>query len=317
VNGKSRVASYIFSGRRGEDGDDRAGPPPPIAAHPAFPAIVATWFAVLLGLGTLVIPAVLLERLVEASGIAALVPAAAPPLGVTARAICAGAAAAAGVLLGLALARRVAASHGAVPGIPAERAPRPLAIADEFGESGLENEDSFMAAPTFEPEEKEAGMREEPFMEAENVMPLAAPGDPLETLGLEQLVERLGQAIESRRARLRVARPSGFDALEAAPPEDVARAAAAYFARPADFQTTRAAADDPSEPSQDEAADGVDVGYGSLLSLGNPLAYRDDGDIPADEEAPAREAPVAELSASTDAALRAALARLQRLSGAA
>jgi hypothetical protein len=46
-----------------------------------------------------------------------------------------------------------------------------------------------------------------------------------------------------------------------------------------------------------------------LLSLGNPLAYRDGGDSVDDGEA--REIPAAD----TDAALRAALERLQRLSG--
>ena len=60
---------------------------PPLSLHPAFPAIVALWFAALLGLGSLVLPAVLLERMVVATGVASIVPAAAPPLGITARGI--------------------------------------------------------------------------------------------------------------------------------------------------------------------------------------------------------------------------------------
>ena len=59
----------------------------PISLHPAFPAIIALWFAALLGLGSLVLPAVLLERAVASTGLASLVPAAAPPLGFTARAM--------------------------------------------------------------------------------------------------------------------------------------------------------------------------------------------------------------------------------------
>ena len=43
-----------YSVRRGEE-------KAPISTHPAFPAIVALWFAALLGLGSLVLPAVLLE----------------------------------------------------------------------------------------------------------------------------------------------------------------------------------------------------------------------------------------------------------------
>ena len=55
-----------------EAAPQRAGPP--LSLHPAFPAIVALWFAALLGLGSLVLPAVLLEKAVSASGLASLVP---------------------------------------------------------------------------------------------------------------------------------------------------------------------------------------------------------------------------------------------------
>ncbi len=40
----------------------------PISSHPAFPAIVALWFAALLGLGTLILPVGLLERLAASRG---------------------------------------------------------------------------------------------------------------------------------------------------------------------------------------------------------------------------------------------------------
>ena len=81
---------------------------PPISSHGLFPVVVAVWFAALFGLGSLVLPNVLLERLATGSGIAALVPAASPPLGVTARIAISSGAGVFGALLGFMIARRVA-----------------------------------------------------------------------------------------------------------------------------------------------------------------------------------------------------------------
>jgi len=122
----------------------------PISAHPAFPAIVALWFAALLGLGSLVLPVVVIEKLVTVSGIAALIPAAEPPLGFTARAGIALAAAIAGALVGLALARKVAAASAPEPrargfSLGADRQCRPISAHEELGEDGLDSPD---AAPT-------------------------------------------------------------------------------------------------------------------------------------------------------------------------
>ena len=64
--------------------DTESGARPPISMHPAFPAIVALWFAALLGIGSLILPNLLVERLVGATGIGALVPGANPPFGWTA-----------------------------------------------------------------------------------------------------------------------------------------------------------------------------------------------------------------------------------------
>src|SRR5690606_10756857 len=115
----------------------------PITQHPAFPAVVALWFAALLGLGSLVLPAVLLERLVEMSGLASLVPAASPPRGFTARVLVALVAGAAGGALGLMLARRVAEASG-VPGLPrrvrgAGETGSPLNVLDELGDDRVTN----------------------------------------------------------------------------------------------------------------------------------------------------------------------------------
>lgn len=92
----------------------KPGKPASISAHPAFPAVVALWFAALLGLGCLVVPVVVFETLFSATGIAGVIPAAAPPLGPTARISISLAAALAGAGAGLFLARKVAAASGTV-----------------------------------------------------------------------------------------------------------------------------------------------------------------------------------------------------------
>ncbi|MEO7551903.1 MAG: hypothetical protein ABIT09_12275 [Croceibacterium sp.] len=85
----------------------------PISQHRAFPAIVALWFAALLGFGTLLLPSILFDRAVDASGLVALIPAARPPLGSTAHLLMAAVAATLGGLLGLFVARRVVGAHHA------------------------------------------------------------------------------------------------------------------------------------------------------------------------------------------------------------
>ncbi|WP_235913414.1 hypothetical protein [Croceibacterium salegens] len=116
----------------------------PVSAHPAFPAIVALWFAALLGLGSLILPVVLLERLTVTTGIASLVPSAAPPLGFSTRATLALAAAVIGALMGITLARKVAQSHALRPSErfgDEEPARRPISAHDELGEEGLGKSD--------------------------------------------------------------------------------------------------------------------------------------------------------------------------------
>jgi hypothetical protein len=117
----------------------------PISTHPAFPAIVALWFAALLGLGSMVLPVALFENLSTVTGIAALVPSAEPPLGFTAREVIALAGAFGGAAIGLLLARQVARSHTPKPRslAPAEaRECRPISAHDELGEEGLGLPDS-------------------------------------------------------------------------------------------------------------------------------------------------------------------------------
>ena len=87
----------------------------PIAAHRLFPAIVALWFAALLGIGSLVIPPETLSALVGALGIPKLIHAAAPPLGFTARALLAVMMAGVGVIVGLVIGLRLASRHKVEP----------------------------------------------------------------------------------------------------------------------------------------------------------------------------------------------------------
>ncbi|NTZ43855.1 hypothetical protein G7A66_12325 [Altererythrobacter sp. SALINAS58] len=93
----------------------------PISSHAAFPAIVALWFAALLGLGSLILPVALFESVSRAANLGAILPAAAPPLGVSARIGIASLAAIVGGLLGLLIARRVARLQAA--DAPRERDP--------------------------------------------------------------------------------------------------------------------------------------------------------------------------------------------------
>ncbi len=80
----------------------------PITSHQLFPAVVALWFGALFGLGSLAIRPSLLESVVMKSRIDLIIPAAAPPLGITARMLIALAMAAIGATIGVIIARRIA-----------------------------------------------------------------------------------------------------------------------------------------------------------------------------------------------------------------
>ncbi|WEK45320.1 MAG: hypothetical protein P0Y56_09755 [Candidatus Andeanibacterium colombiense] len=141
---------------------------PPISAHPLFPAIVAVWFAVLFGLGSGVLPTVLFERLFAASGVAALIPSAAPPLGGTFHLLVAPVFGLAGALLGFTLARRLRAAriadadftHLAPQPTARESRPvgdgkrRPISVKEELGDTRLDpvpSEDNARSLPIPQP----------------------------------------------------------------------------------------------------------------------------------------------------------------------
>lgn len=114
--------------------------PQPISAHPFFPVIVGLWCAALLGLGSFAVPREMLEAPVIALGLPKILPAAAPPLGFTARALLAlvltVVGAGAGFMLGRRLGREKAdealRARSFSPREPASAAPRrPLVISEE------------------------------------------------------------------------------------------------------------------------------------------------------------------------------------------
>lgn len=88
--------------------DRKAPKGKPITSHQLFPAVVALWFAALFCLGSLAVRPALLESLIIRSRVDLIIPAAAPPLGVTARMLLALAMAALGAIIGAFFARRLA-----------------------------------------------------------------------------------------------------------------------------------------------------------------------------------------------------------------
>lgn len=92
---------------RQERSKPRAGSAKPISQHQLFPPVVALWFGALFGLGSLAVRPSLLESLIIKTRLDLLVPAAAPPLGVSARALVALTLAAIGSVLGIAIARHM------------------------------------------------------------------------------------------------------------------------------------------------------------------------------------------------------------------
>ncbi|MFC4294439.1 hypothetical protein ACFO0A_05125 [Novosphingobium tardum] len=179
-----------------------------------FRVALATWCAAVMGLGSLALAPPVLERIVGVTGIAGLIPAAAPPLGVTARLLFAGLCASAGALAGVLIA------HGSQTRVAEARVSTksenvPLAIADAT------IEDQCKANWTSDEDDREAVSLaiEEPGPAAAAVTPpRAAPAcrpapkaaaplpaiatAPLDTLGNVELLERLALAMAARRERL-------------------------------------------------------------------------------------------------------------------
>ena len=141
----------------------------PISAHPLFGAVVALWFAALLGLGSAVLPAGLFESLVNRSGLSAVLPSAAPPLGFTARMLIALAASGLGVIMGLVIARQISTAQVAA------KPSRKVRALDNAPQPAIETEDTQPTARrrSFTPAVPESAP--EPLIEE---AALAAPFEP-------------------------------------------------------------------------------------------------------------------------------------------
>lgn len=115
----------------------------PISSHPAFPAIVALWFAALLGVGSLIVPAVLFEHLFAVTGLSGIFGVTKAPLGFTAKLVIAVAGSIIGAVTGLLLARKVAAGQ-ATPTAAAfaeynyPGSKRPISAHEELGAESLD-----------------------------------------------------------------------------------------------------------------------------------------------------------------------------------
>jgi len=148
---------WKLSRQRGKSVSDRpnrkpAGQPS-VSTHPAFPVIVALWFAALLGIGSMVLPMAMFDNFAVASGLSDVSQPAQPPLGATARILVALVAAAIGAIAGLLIARRVAAANAPAPATrraaamrPASEPAsggikRPISAHEELGEGGLDADD--------------------------------------------------------------------------------------------------------------------------------------------------------------------------------
>lgn len=111
--------------------------PKPITAHPMFPVVTSLWFAAFFGLGSFAVAPSLLEGPVVALGIPAIVPAAAPPLGFTARVLLALGLLLLGAIIGFVVGRKLAPKEAAPVrrrDMSAARRQRPDETADRFDE---------------------------------------------------------------------------------------------------------------------------------------------------------------------------------------
>lgn len=148
---------------------------PPITENPAFPWVVALWFAALLGVGSLIVPVALLERVSTASGLARLLPMAAPPLGFTAQSLVALVGTLAGSLLGFVLARKIAS-----PKTGDATARKVLNAAEEIGDLSLADDHDALPAPTANGRRRALAIEEEEgpsdFLKVSPVPAVREPG---------------------------------------------------------------------------------------------------------------------------------------------
>ncbi len=259
-----------------ETGQSRASGKRSVRSHPVFPVLVALWFAALLGIGSFVLPTAVIESLVSAARVADFVPAAAPPLGQTARIILSVAAAFAGGVFGLVLARIITSlgtgnqSAGtetqyfisAHEELGAEGFDRP------FGDVSLDEEDAvFENVETAEAENSGPGGEAAPFEEeievAEEAYAPPAPrqptaadlllAKPLPEMGMVELVERFALSLQ-RHSPPQVPAQQRRTATEVFPADFMENPSPRPFERPRIVTNAEIAADLDANPAETERA---------------------------------------------------------------
>ena len=161
-----------------------------VVAHRLFPGLAALWFAALFGLGTLAASADALASLVLHLHLPAILPAAAPPLGLTARLLVAlglaGLGGAFGLMLGLSLyVRAGGAPLFTARAKPTKAVPEPRAAAEGSSQAPrVRSRDAHPDAPT-----------RRPLVVTEDVLPYHTPAADAVAEGAPALIE--GALIES------------------------------------------------------------------------------------------------------------------------
>ena len=257
-----------------------------ISKHRLFPALVTLWFGALFGLGSLAVQSNLLETLVVSARIDRLIPAAAPPLGDTARILIALILTALGALLGAVIASRIARpgpefseqEDGTSPiEAPADQlsqdthvemgdaqptlARRRGSLAP-FEDDGRDYPD-FASLPGGAPQILNIAEIDfaVPAEVAGAVADKPAQTDDLEALDMVSLAERLVNSLSNRRTQKDAggALPAN-EAIIGAEPE------AAQHEAAIDIDAPQEAGSDQFEDDDEEAID-EDIGYSSLLDL--------------------------------------------------
>lgn len=287
----------------------QATKPEPITRHPLFPAIVALWFAALLGVGSLALSTGLLERFVIATGIDTVIAAAAPPLGLKARLAVSLAFGLLGAAIGWFLAKRVAN--------PTERpAPQVFKVAEVDPPKAKKTKPA--PAPVLDP----ASLAAEPI--AAEILPAPAPA-PEQTPEPEPEIEVIAEATPES-----IPEPAAAVTIEAQPAvvEIAPLVTEPFFAEPESREPTaaeRIAAADLAELSHVELIERLAIALQRREALSEveepqsaePSAivhFPDFADRRGPRPAPSAPTPLV-APQETEIALRHALAQLQRMSG--
>lgn len=290
-----------------------------ITAHPYFPAIVALWCGALLGMAGMAVPTSLIEHAVIALRVDLVVPAASPPLGLTARVLIALAAAGAGTLLGYRLARRIAAAGADAP-VARRRSPRDgagegflsvpgdhAAVSDAAPQGHDDNDDlerlaaaraaqvkprrplviaELEAAPIAAPPLPARAPETAPVPAIAAGTPAsAAPAVPLQQLGIAELVDRIAAALEARRLRIQAARAQASLPAAAEPESGPESPGADNFA-PESVAQELSAPPGPESAAPPEAAVGEAVPVPAPTSTPAALAEPEPEPEPESEPAP-------------------------------